>query len=223
MISGTILAIESAISGGSLALLDDGRIVDKWTGSGEKSRSEQLLPRVSEMLDRNGLRVRDISAVAVSNGPGSYTGTRIGLATATGLACSLEIACVGVSVLTAIAQGYEGSRERIVAVPIGRGGYCWQYFREASDNTGAVSGNLGELRHLLGRHPEADVLMHSDAYHHVTAALDGKGSRTVDIGRDLAVYVGRRAARADDGLEPFYVREAVSSSVGVAPHRDPRT
>lgn len=210
MTSENILAIESGVAGGSLALMAGTAVLESWSSKEKASRSEHLLPRIAEMLETAGMKPSDLSKIAVSNGPGSYTGIRIGLATAMGLSAALGTPCVGVSLLKALASESE-SREKIVVVPIGRDGFCWQHFDDAGDDGKAAtpgSGKLEEFKAVLEKHRTVVVLAQSDAFRDLAEARIGPGvGEIIDIGRDLAVAVGRYSVRGDDGLQPFYASD----------------
>src|SRR4051812_49744087 len=73
------------------------------------SRAQTLLEDVDALLRQGGAHPRDIDALAVGVGPGSFTGVRIGLATARGLALALDLRGAGVSTLDALAAGAPGA------------------------------------------------------------------------------------------------------------------
>ncbi len=123
-----ILAIESAISGGSLSLLRDGIEISHWIGSASVSKAEDLLVNIDAMLRSSGVSKGNISMVAVSAGPSSFTGIRIGLATALGLKNGLGIEMSNVSALTAMAAAADVQGSSAVAVPTGRNAICIQEF-----------------------------------------------------------------------------------------------
>ncbi|MEQ1646533.1 MAG: tRNA (adenosine(37)-N6)-threonylcarbamoyltransferase complex dimerization subunit type 1 TsaB, partial [Pyrinomonadaceae bacterium] len=124
------VAIESAIRGGSISLIAGGVEIDNWIGSTEVSKAEDLLVDIDAMLGRNSLSISDIDHLAVSAGPGSFTGIRIGIATALGLKTGLGIPMSSVSALTAMAaiSSFEGNA--VVAVPVGRNAICLQTFSQ---------------------------------------------------------------------------------------------
>lgn len=133
-----ILAIESAIRGGSIALARGGDIIDTWLGSGGVSRAEDLLSNIDEMLMRNDIAKHDLSQVAVSVGPGSFTGIRIGFATAIGMASALNIDLAKYSILAAMASTQPDDRITAV-VPVGRGVVCWQTFSKSASVMAALT------------------------------------------------------------------------------------
>ena len=99
-----MLAFDTATSVATSALVDDDEVL------GERvSRAQTLLEDVDALLRQGGAHPRDLDALAVGVGPGSFTGVRIGLAAARGLALSLELRGAGVSTLAALAAGAPGA------------------------------------------------------------------------------------------------------------------
>jgi len=99
-----ILAFDTATDVATSALVADGEVVGERT-----SRAVTLLEDVDALLRQAGARTRDVEALAVGIGPGSFTGVRIGLATARGLALALDLPVAGVSTLDALAAGAPGA------------------------------------------------------------------------------------------------------------------
>ncbi len=98
------LAFDTATEVATSALVDDGEVL------GERmSRAQTLLEDVDALLRQGGAHPADIGALAVGIGPGSFTGVRIGLAAARGLAVALELEGAGVSTLDALAAGAPGA------------------------------------------------------------------------------------------------------------------
>ena len=98
------LAFDTATAVATSALVDDGEVL------GERfSRAQTLLEDVDALLRQGGAHPRDLDALAVGIGPGSFTGVRIGLAAAHGLALSLDLLGAGVSTLDALAAGAPGA------------------------------------------------------------------------------------------------------------------
>jgi len=107
------LALETALDGGSVSILKRGKQIDWAVGAGELSKSEDVLPLIENLLKKNGIDKREIGLIAVSDGPGSLTGLRIGLAIALGLGDSLSVKVYKMSVLEAMTyrinlEGLEG-------------------------------------------------------------------------------------------------------------------
>lgn len=98
-----ILALDTTAVTASVALLDGESQIASFSVHNKLTHSEKLLPMIHQMLDNSGYTVDDLELIAVSRGPGSFTGVRIGVATAKGLAYSKNIPIVGVSALEALA------------------------------------------------------------------------------------------------------------------------
>ena len=106
-----ILSLDSSATVASVALCENEKLLAEYTVNNGNTHSETLLPMVKDVLDNFSLTPKDIDLFAVSNGPGSFTGVRIGVATLKGLAFSSDKPCVGVSTLEALAlnlSGYTG-------------------------------------------------------------------------------------------------------------------
>lgn len=100
-----ILCIETASTNCSVALGDEGKIIAvKEDFSSSFSHAERLHVFIRDILAENSLELSDLSAIAISKGPGSYTGLRIGVSAAKGLCYSLRLPLISVSTLTAIAH-----------------------------------------------------------------------------------------------------------------------
>ena len=98
-----ILAFESSAKAASVALCRDGRLLAQSTQISGLTHSRTLLPMAEDLLKNTGLSVQDLDLLAVAQGPGSFTGIRIGVSTVKGLAWAAEKPCVGVSTLEAMA------------------------------------------------------------------------------------------------------------------------
>jgi tRNA threonylcarbamoyladenosine biosynthesis protein TsaB len=101
-----LLAIETATSAQSVALFEEDRLLADISYEATAHKGGLLLPAVDRLLKQAGLAAKDLGAVAVSVGPGSFTGLRVGLATAKGLALGTGAMLVGVPTLEVLAEGY---------------------------------------------------------------------------------------------------------------------
>lgn len=111
-----ILAIDSTANTASCALLRDSKMVALYTVNGLLTHSETLLPMIENALSKANLTVDDVDLFAVCNGPGSFTGVRIGVSLIKGLAFGKNKPCVGVSTLAALAENLSAVEGYVVPV-----------------------------------------------------------------------------------------------------------
>lgn len=100
-----ILSIETSTPTSSIAIHDAGNLVSSQSIHKSKSHSEYLVPSIKYLCETSGIEIQEISAVAISKGPGSYTGLRIGTSTAKGLCYGLDAKLIAVNTLEAMAYG----------------------------------------------------------------------------------------------------------------------
>lgn len=209
-----ILAIEAAIRGGSIALLDDGHEIDSFCGMAEVSRAEDLLANISHMLERSGTDKKTLDLIAVSNGPGSYTGIRIGLATAIGLHNALKIPYFGISSLAAMAFAHKKHGSVVVAAPIGRDEICWQIFENTDclvrETAAAQVGNSNALGDVIEENQELAVLVHRELEEQTLDLLSSRtdGRPIEKYAASLAFAIGTTAYGSDlsSDMRPLYVQ-----------------
>lgn len=132
-----ILAIETATPVASAAVLDPSGILAETVTRAPMRHLEWLLPAVHEMLERLGLTPDAIEGLAVSCGPGGFTGLRIGIATAAGWAQARALPVVGVGTLEALAR-VPGTRGLVVpALDAHRGEVAWALYDMGPHGEGA--------------------------------------------------------------------------------------
>ena len=107
-----ILALETSAKSVSAAVVENGAVLASAYQNMGLTHSVTLMPLVDSMLKNAGLTAKDMELIAVAAGPGSFTGLRIGVSAAKGLAWALELPCCGVSTLEAMAENaraFEGT------------------------------------------------------------------------------------------------------------------
>ena len=99
-----ILAFETSAKAASVALMENGKLLGEAYQNTGLTHSQTLMVMAEDVLKQCGKLAADVEAVAVAEGPGSFTGVRIGVAAAKGFAWGKEIPCYGVSTLEAMAE-----------------------------------------------------------------------------------------------------------------------
>lgn len=114
-----VLAIDSALDTCSVAFVRDDETLAHLSEQMNRGQSERLAPMVREAALQAGVAFDQIDRVAVTTGPGSFTGVRVGLSFARALALSLDKPCIGVSTLEALAleDSEEGLRAALIETP----------------------------------------------------------------------------------------------------------
>lgn len=112
-----ILCLETSTTNCSVAIAVDGIVKAIREENNKKfSHSEKLHVFIAEVLEESGLEMADLNAVAVSKGPGSYTGLRIGVSAAKGLCFALDIPLISSQSLEVLAQ--QGQRDGYYTIPL---------------------------------------------------------------------------------------------------------
>lgn len=111
-----ILSIESASVTASCAVSQDENVLGEYTLSHKKTHSEKLMPLIEDLMQDLALKINDIDIIAVSEGPGSYTGLRIGAAIAKSLAFAADIKIVNVPTTKSLAANIYDTDKLIVPI-----------------------------------------------------------------------------------------------------------
>lgn len=127
-----VLAIESASITASCAVSEDGIILGEYTLSHKKTHSEKLMPLIESLMTELELKIQDIDVIAISEGPGSYTGLRIGAAIAKSMAYAVNIPMANVPTTKSLAGNVFDMDKLIVPIMDAKAGriytgiYKWE-------------------------------------------------------------------------------------------------
>lgn len=219
------LGIETATPQLGLALVRDGSTISEFTLTEGLRHCERLIIGLDGILADLGLEARAIDGVAVSTGPGSFTGLRIGVAAAQGLALALEVPIVGVSTLEALAMAAVGWHGPLVACLDARRGEV--YFCACHGGPGGLVRRsedavmpASQVASVLSLEAGAPVMVIGDVATPVVAELAQAGLAAQPFpGADryprpahvaalgaLALVDGR--GTTPDGIEPVYLRRS---------------
>ncbi len=123
-----ILAVDTAGKSAAVAVLRDDTLLYETQCNNGLTHSETLLPMIDTALRACGLTVADLDLLGATNGPGSFTGLRIGLSVIKGLALPRQIPCAPVSTMATLAYGMAGQGTVIGAQDARRGQVYWAAF-----------------------------------------------------------------------------------------------
>lgn len=130
-----ILAIDSSSIVASVALVNKETVIAEYTINLKKTHSQTLLPMIDEIFKMTGIEKKELKAVAVTSGPGSFTGLRIGAATAKGMALALGIPIIDVPTLEGMAYNYNHCNKLICPIMDARRSQVYTGIYRCSDVT----------------------------------------------------------------------------------------
>jgi tRNA threonylcarbamoyladenosine biosynthesis protein TsaB len=211
-----IFALDTTLDACSVALVERTTTLAALTASMRRGQAEAIAPMARAALDQAGRRFADIDRIAVTVGPGSFTGVRAGLAFARGLALALRRPCVGISTLEALAlaDGAAGARAGWVATPGAHYGALYidaaaalapQWFASAAEGAAAMQvGAAGRPIALAGTDVSDPAFTAPDFVRTPTPAPDATTIARLAAARDPALHPPR----------PLYLRAPDARPVG---------
>jgi tRNA threonylcarbamoyladenosine biosynthesis protein TsaB len=206
-----ILAMDTSTSACSAALWRDGAVLAHRLSPMARGQSEALMPMIAEVMVEAGIDFSELDLVAVTVGPGAFTGLRIGLAAARGVALATGVALAGVSTPLAVAAAVpmaERAGRTVLAVVDSRRDELWvQAFTADLTPLGEVAALLPQQAAALFLGPI--VLVGDAAMTLLPLFPEGKVASSVGW-PDAAVVAGLAAAQWEKGAslppEPLYLR-----------------
>lgn len=212
-----LLAVDTATTTCSVALLEDRQLVGESTHTGGDTHSRHLMSMIDGLLAQRHQDVRRLDGIAVTRGPGTFTGLRIGISTVKGLAAAVGIPVVGVNSLAALAYPLVGKGLPIVAVMDARRGEVYHARFDSPTDCNGDGGAVDAPDKVAASVPRGAVLVGGGAvlYRQVFRARC-RGIRFADDAAHVirAFAVGRLALHrfasgdvdAVGALVPKYIR-----------------
>jgi len=213
-----ILGLETSTHFGSVALIDDTRLIAEYRISLKMKHAERLLPLIDILLKESKVSLSDLNAIAVSIGPGSFTGLRVGLSTAKGLAIGRGLPLFPIPTLEAMVVPFCHANAVVVALITARKGEVyWAIF--SPEGVRLYPDSVGLVENVLQIITQEKVLFVGDGaiLHHDKIVTDFQGmalfpsigmqfpfaSSVAQMGR--ARLMNREAPSAEDGYDPCAV------------------
>ncbi|MCL2714631.1 MAG: tRNA (adenosine(37)-N6)-threonylcarbamoyltransferase complex dimerization subunit type 1 TsaB [Alphaproteobacteria bacterium] len=225
-----ILAIDTALDACATALFDStsSTVLAQQSDAMKRGHAEALMPMIARMMAQAQCRFTDLDRIAVTTGPGSFTGLRVGISAARGFALAANVVAVGVTTLAAFAAARPGPAPVLAAIDARHG---WVYFQIAAGDGTLLAPPLAApidvaIRaaqsaaplHLVGN--AADLLAQRWGADHAPP-LSVESRCAPDIG--LVARLGAAADPPRAPPRPFYLRppDATPAPPSFAPVADP--
>lgn len=200
----TVLAIDTSMQACSAALSIDGRCIGRFEER-ERGHAEAIVPMIADVMKDAGVGFDDLDKLAVSTGPGTFTGVRVGIATARGLALAAGLPLIGRSGLVVMAHQVISARSKneasdiLIAADARRGQIYWALFDHTGrERTEPAANTVSEIVSAL---PQGEII------------IAGTGTQLVletaeNMARDVIVTIpdllpdAAALAKMADGLQP---------------------
>jgi tRNA threonylcarbamoyladenosine biosynthesis protein TsaB len=210
-----VLAIDTALAACSAAVLDTGHggIVASESLPMERGHAEALLPLLQRVMNQAGVTFADIDRIAVTTGPGSFTGLRVGIAAARGLALAADKPAVGLSTLAAYAAPHMAADAKspvVAAIDARHGQVYLQVF--AAGGRSLTAARLAPLHGAVQAAAATPSCIVGSAAHAVAAALSAADAAPAAVDSRAApdiAWVARVGAVVPEdpaSLKPQYLR-----------------
>ncbi|MBL7157892.1 MAG: tRNA (adenosine(37)-N6)-threonylcarbamoyltransferase complex dimerization subunit type 1 TsaB [Candidatus Omnitrophica bacterium] len=188
-----ILAIDTSTRFLRVAAAKEHKILASHTDDGKANHSEQLIPVIDEVLKKARIRLKDIDAIALSIGPGSFTGLRIGVASVKAISMALGTKIVAISTLDAIAHNFTDSKEHVLCPVIDakkQKVYSAFYVNRLISIGGSSLDKLGTNAQRNQGHSEGGYLARTGEYMlcGIESLLEHVSEPTLLFGDGIAVY-----------------------------------
>lgn len=224
-----VLGIDSSGRMASAALIREDEVLAEMSVSTNLTHSETLLPMIDEIVQKSGIRLSEVTCLAVAAGPGSFTGLRIGAATVKGLGFVLNVPVAAVSTLEGLAYQMYGTENLIVPLMDARRGQVY---------TAAYTFEKGTIQEKKAPRPAAldeviqEINEEKETFRDKAVIFCGDGASAFRDKLESAVQVPhffapaamnrqRAAAVASRGLEIFRAGKAVSADLFVPEYLRP--
>ena len=222
-----ILAVDTATPSCSVAVVDATGPLAEFHREEGGTHAVHLMEMIKKTLDTAGCALEEMDGIAVTRGPGSFTGVRIGMSTVKGLALACDKPVVGVSTLRAVAyQGKGDSRDILTMIDARRAEVYYALFRwenqklirlsiDAAGKVGDALGGIGRRSLLIGN----GGLLHKKEIQEKIGDLcevapwEDHSPRALDVAKAAWVRFENNEGTGPGGLSPLYLRRSDAESV----------
>lgn len=211
-----ILAIDTSSNICSTALLEDNNLIDENNLDNGRTHSENLMPLVKELLERNNIKLSEIDLIAVSCGPGSFTGIRIGIASVKAMAEIHNIPVAEVTSLETLAANDNSDRNKITMIDARNNQvYCGVFDKEYNLLDDYIADDINEIIAKISKY-SGSSLIGNGAILHKELLSKIEGAIFIENNNQSAYKVGQigykkflaKDLKNADTVMPIYLRKS---------------
>ncbi len=218
-----ILCIETSTDICSVALINDGQCIASLQHNTNNQHAATLTPLIEQLLKEQNITTRQLKAVAVSSGPGSYTGLRIGVSTAKGICYALSIPLISINSLHIIAQAiFDAEPDAQIAIPM-IDARRMEVYAETIKRNGEIISDTEAV--IINENSFADILKQNDVFfggngsEKCNGVINSANARFISDIKPLAKNMAQLAQDKFNSqqfesvayFEPFYLKEFVAT------------
>lgn len=191
-----LLSLDTATRHSGIALYDGQQIVAELNWHSVDAQTTELLPRLEQIMAWSGVQPAGLAALAVSIGPGSFTGLRVAISLAKGMALAHGLPLIGVPTLDVTAYPHLGGLPVCAVVQAGRGRVLWSIYASGPPAAGEAAVVLGGWR---GRRTAIALTDHAGLAAAIDRPMRLVGELTPELRRTLPDQAGQQAGPAAGG------------------------
>ena len=218
----TTLAIDTAMGGVSVGIIAiNGHVVSRQVET-SRGQASMLVPMIEEVITEAQLTMKDIDLIAVTNGPGSFTGLRIGLSTARTLAMALDKPIVGLNTLDVMAKHYETDGKLLIVLETKRQDFYARYYD--SDQNPLSAAMASDASTVVQSAPKGDFSVGGDCLNRFQQEVTGDFTMLDNLTQPdpiLIAQLGRDKYEREGSAtpKPLYLRGADVSQPKTPPRK----
>lgn len=200
-----ILGIDTSTDNCSVALLNQGEIVAKRAAVAKSAHSEKLIGFISEIFKESSVTIDDIDAIGINIGPGSFTGLRIGLSTAKGLAFPNNIPVYPVKSLPVLIRSNNEKSDVCYMIKSHKNMVFYHHFTNTEKNLLDIDIQYNDITDIMKENPNLEIVANSDFINEI-----GRSNAVMyPCGESVAqlVYENLDLLKnsSGDDIEPYYL------------------
>lgn len=201
----TILGIDTSTDNCSVALMKNGEILSERSEIAKSAHSEKLIAFISDIFNETGTKIQDINAIGVNIGPGSFTGLRIGLSVAKGLAFPNKIPVYGVKSIPTLIAENNFEESIMYVIKSHKNMVFYHTYTNSEEDLLDIVIEYGDLAEIINGKDDVKIVGNSDF-----ADVTGKPNDVIfPHGKSVAKLVNENYNKlqeaSDQDIEPYYL------------------